>query len=110
MTNIQLKIEGGTRSDVAHLCRTCRHGIIVKGGAHSQETAFCQQMGKFMPIKVAECNRYLDATAMTVYEMEQIAWLLITKKAGRQIGFQSPEERFRETAGMPAPPPAHSPR
>lgn len=99
MTNIQLKIEGGTRSDAKHLCRTCRQGIIVKGGAHSQETAYCQAMGRFMSIKVAECNRYLDSTAMTVYEMEQIAWMLITKKAGRQIGFQSPEERNRENNG-----------
>jgi hypothetical protein len=105
MTNIQLKIEGGTRSDAKHLCRTCRSAVIVKGGAHSQETAWCQQMGRFVPIKVAECNRYLDATAMTVYEMEQIAWLLITKKAGRQIGFQSPEERQRETNAPPQSPP-----
>src|SRR5574340_153016 len=97
MTNIQLRVEGGTRSDEKHLCRTCRHGVIVKGGAESQETTWCQQMGRFIKVKTAECNRYLDATAMTVYEMEQIAWLLVTKKAGRQIGFLSPEERFRDS-------------
>ena len=110
MTNIQLKIEGGTRSDLLHLCRTCRYSVLAKGAAHSQETAWCQQMGRFVPIKVAECNKYLDATAMTVYEMEQIAWLLVTRKAGRQIGFQSPEERQRENSPVPPQAPQTPPR
>ena len=98
---IELKIQNGTRSDRQNLCTTCRNATVVKGPADSQQTIFCQQMGRFIPIKVAECNRYLDATAMTVYEMEQIAWLMLTKKAGRQIGFVSPEERQRENGNSP---------
>lgn len=89
---IVLKIHNGTRADAA-LCKSCRNALITKGN-NGQHVIYCSGGGGANPIRisfdVSECNRYFNATQPTLYEMEEIAWRLITKNAGRQIGFVNP--------------------
>jgi hypothetical protein len=99
-----LKIHNGTRSDAIHLCRTCRQATFAKGAGESQEIIKCAAFNAFVRLRIFECSSYLDRTKPTFYEMEQIAWMIVTKSGGRQIGFLSPQER-----GVANLPPSHPP-
>ena len=85
-----VKIQAGTRSDGTRLCDTCHSGTIMRGAADSDETVYCSQINqRLVPTRVVECNRYQDRTKPTLWDMEQIAWILVTRGAGKQIGFMS---------------------
>lgn len=87
-SNIVLKIQNGTTSGSVNLCRTCRQAHVVRG-TNNQQFVTCTAGANpvRLDFEVAECNRYFNATQPTLYEMEEIAWRLVTKKAGRDIGF-----------------------
>jgi hypothetical protein len=42
---------------------------------------------------VKDCTKYDYKLGPTIGEMESIAWLLVTKGAGKRVGFLSPQER-----------------
>jgi len=48
-----------------------------------------------MVFPVSECSSYDDRGVPSRWDMEQIAWILVTKKAGRNIGFVTAKQ-FRE--------------
>jgi len=54
-----------------------------------------------VPYPVRECSEYSDRRIPSLYFMEKTAWVLLTKKAGRTIGFVTSEE-FRKIAGEDA--------
>jgi len=54
-----------------------------------------------VPFRVRECSAYADRRLPTLYSMEKIAWVLLTKSAGRSIGFVT-GDRFRELEGPDA--------
>src|SRR5262249_45767889 len=51
-----------------------------------------------VPFLVAECSAYDDKRIASKHDMEKIAWILVTKTAGRSIGFVTAEQ-FREMEG-----------
>lgn len=91
--NIVLKVQGGTAKSTVSLCKTCRNSIVVRGNNH-QQIVRCQALGKDFTFDVAECTNYFDRTSPALYEMEEIAWRVVTKKAGREIGFVRPAEFY----------------
>lgn len=97
-SGIVLKVQQGTVRGSGSLCRTCRNSMVMRG-TNNQESVTCG--GQSYPVQiyfeVAECNRYFCRDQPTLYEMEEIAWRLITKQAGRQIGFVSAAD-FRKMA------------
>jgi hypothetical protein len=86
---LTIKIKGGTPEGVQSLCVTCRWAHIVKGFSASQETIRCRWLADnpLVPFPVSRCSSYDDARLPCKRDMEKIAWILLTKKAGRSIGF-----------------------
>lgn len=84
-----LKIHRGTRPDgESPLCVTCQKGTVMRGAAESQESIHCGEVGKFLKMRVVECNDYLKRGEVQLHDMKCIAWVLSTDKAKNKIGFQ----------------------
>ena len=100
---VTIKIKGGTPEGAQSLCVTCRWAHIVKGFSASQEQIYCRWLSHdpLVPFAVSQCNSYDDKRISSRRDMEQIAWILLTKKAGRNIGFVSAKQ-FREIEGEDA--------
>jgi hypothetical protein len=88
---VSIKVKGGTPSGYETLCRTCSRAHIIKGFLASEEQIFCQvfYIEREIRFPVSECTRYEDKRLASKGEMEDIAWFLTTRKAGRSVGFVS---------------------
>ena len=97
---VTIKIKGGTPQGSETLCVTCRWAHIVKGFNASQTQIRCTWIadGPPVPFPVSECSSYEDKRLPSKRDMEKIAWVLLTKKAGRTIGFVSAKQ-FRQIEG-----------
>lgn len=97
---VTIKIKDGTPQGSETLCVTCRWAHIVKGFSASQEQIRCRWLSQdpFVPFPVSECSSYDDKRLPSKCDMEKIAWVLLTKKAGRTIGFVTVKQ-FREIEG-----------
>ena len=51
-----------------------------------------------VPYTVRECSAYSDRRIPSLYFIEKTAWVLLTKKAGRTVGFVTSKE-FRKMEG-----------
>ena len=94
---VTIKVNGGTPENRGTLCSTCRAARIVKGYRAEEMEIFCgasypERRVRFL---VAECSAYDDTRIVSRNDMEKIAWILVTKSAGRSIGFVTAEQ-FRE--------------
>ena len=94
------KVERGTPLHSESLCRTCRYAQVMRGMAESQEMVVCKSVsmssGPFvLTTAISHCSSYDDKRIPSRWDMEQIAWVLVTKKTGRDIGFVSAED-FRK--------------
>ena len=70
------------------LCDSCKNATIIKGVAFDEKVVKCPYFGhQGVPFRVTECKAYLDINHPYVNEMEEIAWLLVTKTTTNQIGF-----------------------
>jgi hypothetical protein len=100
---VTVKIKDGTPEGAASLCASCRWAHIVKGFADSQQVTHCTWLRPSMLVRfpVSQCNCYDDRRIPSRYDMEKIAWILLTKKAGRSIGFVTAKQ-FREIEGEDA--------
>lgn len=97
---VTIKVKNGTPQGTETLCVTCRWAHIVKGFSVSQELIRCRALRKVPPVPfpVSECSSYDDKRLPSKWDMEKIAWVLLTKKAGRTIGFVTAKQ-FREIEG-----------
>ena len=88
---VTIKVKGGTPSGAETLCRTCSRGHIIKGYRATEEEVYCRQFYIEREIRfvVSECTFYEDRRLASKSEMEDIAWFLTTRKAGRAVGFIS---------------------
>jgi hypothetical protein len=97
---VTVKIKDGTPEGAQSLCVTCRWAHIVKGFGVSQEITQCRWVADdpLVRFPVSQCNSYDDRRLASKFDMEKIAWILLTKKAGRTIGFVT-SKQFREIEG-----------
>ncbi len=84
-----MKVQNGTRRDGPALCKSCRRSVIMASAENNREAVYCHSIEEYIHTKVTECNAYEDKATPSLYEMESIAWVLVTKKAGRDIGFRA---------------------
>lgn len=86
-------VQGGTKPNT-RLCDTCRNSVIVRGSAESEELVVCDYMARstVMKFPVVECSEYDDKRYPSKFHMESIGWVLVTQKAGREIGFLPPKK------------------
>jgi hypothetical protein len=99
---LKIKIREGTRSDGRRLCDSCRFSTIMRGAADSEERIYCAKLDapSLVPLRVVQCNKYDDRSTPSLYDYQQIAWVLETSPS-RKIGFVSPEKRRNKFGHMP---------
>lgn len=100
---VTVNITGGTPEGAQSLCRTCRWVHIVPGFAESQQLIHCRWLRPSLLVRfpVNECGCYDDRRIPSKHDMEKIAWILLTNKTGRSIGFVT-AKHFREIEGEDA--------
>jgi hypothetical protein len=100
---VKFRINGGTPEEGVSLCVTCSYGLVRRGFSAAQEEIVCRvtRPTERVPFRVRECSEYEDRRLPNLYSMQKIAWVLLTKSAGRSIGFVT-SDRFRELEGEDA--------
>jgi len=100
---VSIRVKGGTPEEGVSLCVSCSWGVVRKGYRAAEEEVFCRMIepNVRVPYTVRECSAYSDRRIPSLYFMEKTAWVLLTKKAGRTIGFVTSEE-FRKIEGEDA--------
>ena len=83
------KVYGGTTVGQASRCDSCVYARIIRGYAQSEKITICDRL--FEPIRipfpVSECTDYLDKRLPCIEDLEQMAWELRSKSAGKRAGF-----------------------
>jgi hypothetical protein len=100
---VTISVKDGTPQGAETLCVTCRWAHIVKGFCVSQTEIRCNWLADAPPVPfpVSRCSSYDDKRIPSKRDMEKIAWILLTKKAGRTIGFVTAKQ-FWEIEGEDA--------
>lgn len=100
---VTIRVKGGTPEGAASLCASCRWGVVRLGYRVGEEETFCRLIrpNTRVPFTVRQCSDYSDRSVPSLYSMEKIGWVLLTKSAGRSIGFVT-SEKFREVEGEDA--------
>jgi len=95
-----LKVQNGTPVGNDSMCSTCRNARIIKGYSESEELIFCESFypSRAIPFRVRECSEYDDKRITDAEGMEKIAYILLSKTTGRDIGFVTVEE-FKKLEG-----------
>lgn len=98
-----IKIHGNKTPDFNddNLCGHCKNAVIVKGVKYGQEKHYCMKIGEVISFNVNECTSYQDHNTPSLWEMQKIAWKVVTDKKTKQIGFMSPNDAWKavEKAG-----------
>lgn len=88
---MRVNIRGGT---VDHgdppLCSSCRYATIAKGPGLRDEIVSCGRMpfnGRLIRFPVHSCTDYSNRAHPTLYQMEEIAWVLRTNPVRNRVGF-----------------------
>ena len=85
---MKIKIHGGTANGSnGPLCHTCRNATVVLGTSARHEIIECSVLEARITFPVTFCNRYVHRSHPTLWEMEDIAWILRTDARRAQIGF-----------------------
>ena len=93
----RLKVQKGTLSTHApRLCDTCQSGVVRRGAADSDEQIYCMVDHREVRTRVVECNRYVDRSLPSLWDMKQIAWVLRTDSKRQKIGFLRAKEWERQ--------------
>lgn len=97
---LSVKVKNGTPLHGASLCDSCSWAHNVYGYRESEKISICQNVSPNVrvPYAVRECTEYRNKQQPTRYDMEKIAWILLTKKINRKVGFVRHEE-FRKIFG-----------
>ena len=85
---MKVKIHGGTANGSdGPLCHTCKHAVVVQGMSARDEIIHCSILESRIAFPVTSCNKYVHRSHPTLWEMEDIAWILRTDIRRNQIGF-----------------------
>lgn len=82
-----IKIHGGTPLGSKSLCGTCRNAHVIRG-INLQEEVYCRQIAPMVRLHfpVETCNRYDDVRMPPLYEMQEIAWEVKSRRRDK-LGF-----------------------
>jgi hypothetical protein len=88
---MKVKIRGGT---VDHgepsLCSSCSFAAVVKGARLGDEITRCGHYAirpRDISFAVTSCSEYVHRAHPSIYQMEEIAWVLRSSPNGKKIGF-----------------------
>lgn len=102
---VVMKVHGGTLPSTTNLCLTCSHAHHIQSGRSGHEVIRCMASHPALTLRepVARCTQYYDKTKPSLQAMQEVAWIVMTDKGGRKLGFLSPEE-IRGRDNSPHPP------
>jgi hypothetical protein len=100
---VTVRVKGGTPEERTSLCVSCAYGVVRKGYSAAEEEVFCRWTAPTTRVlfKVRECSAFSDRSSPSLYWLEKTGWVLLTKTAGRSIGFVT-AQKFREIEGEDA--------
>lgn len=83
------KVYGGTPVGQDSKCDSCVYSRIIRGYSESEKITLCDRIFEpvRIPFRVRECSDYLDRRLPCVEDLEDIAWVLRSKSAGKKAGF-----------------------
>ena len=88
---MRLKIQGGTaRYGEPALCLTCRYATVIQGPGLQNRIVECGRLNgesARITFPAVSCTAYSDKRQPSLYEMEDIAWVLRTDARRTEIGF-----------------------
>lgn len=86
---MSFQIKNGTPLHGASLCETCSHAHIERGYRANEGVVFCkaQEPVHQVAFSVRDCTDYRDKTRQSLWEMEQIAWILAPRGPKGKAGF-----------------------
>lgn len=92
-----LKVLKGTRSSAGpRLCDSCASGVVRRGAAESDERIYCRTIERDVRTRIVECSSYIDRTRPSLWDMQQIAWVLEVDSKRQRIGFLRSHDWARE--------------
>jgi len=111
------KVYGGTPVGQDSKCDTCVYSRIIRGYSESEKITICDRIFEpiRIPFRVRECSDYLDRRLPCVEDLEDIAWVLRSKSAGKRAGFigitraEDSPELDQNSAGEPEESPVSEP-
>lgn len=79
------------------LCSLCVYGGVVRGHSENEQITICRRYWDPIAIRFAvkDCSEYADRRLPDVEDMKKVAWMLVTNKPGRTLGFVNAEQ-YRE--------------
>ena len=87
---MKVKIRGGTvKHGEPSLCSSCAFAVVVKGPRLGDEITRCGHYAirREVSFAVTSCSVYLHRAHPSLYQMEEIAWLLRSSPSRKKIGF-----------------------
>jgi hypothetical protein len=92
------KIYGGTPVGQVSQCDTCVYARIIRGYSESEKITLCDRIFQavHIPFRVRECSDYVDKRLPCIEDLEEIAWQLRSKSAGKRAGFVGMAEPVSE--------------
>lgn len=102
------KVYGGTPVGQASQCDTCVYARIIRGYSESEKITICDRIYEAIriPFRVRECSDYVDKRLPCIEDLEEIAWQLRSKSAGKTAGFVAITELRDSQAENEVPEPA----
>jgi hypothetical protein len=87
-------VKNGTPLHGPSLCETCSRAHVRRGYRESELFIVCRATDPEYEVRfpVRDCSSYSDRNRQTLYDMEQIAWVLQPRGPKRQAGFVSPRD------------------
>ena len=86
---MRVSIRGGTvNNGDPSLCSSCRYALVVKGARLGDEIVRCNALGgQRLRFPVTSCSAYENRAQPTLWQMEEIAWVLRSSPRGKKVGF-----------------------
>jgi hypothetical protein len=86
---MDVRIKNGTPLHGPSLCETCSRAHIARGFGEGEVLVICQATSPEHRVRyrVRECSNYVELQRETLYEMKQIAWILMPREGKRKAGF-----------------------
>jgi hypothetical protein len=84
---MSVKVRGGTVNHGAPpLCTSCRYAVVARGARVGEEIVKCSALGN-LRFEVTSCSAYENRATPSLWQMEQIAWVLRPNSGTKSVGF-----------------------
>ena len=76
--------------DSKSVCTSCTYAHIMRRGSQNKRMIHCDNLGKFVPEDIQECNQFRKFTDLSISQMGEMATLLGIPE--KKVGFYGDKE------------------